>query len=283
MLIGRVRSVHRAAVYVDLRDPAGLFVVAIEDVGGVPGGILVRDVADLRRTGIQPGMTLCPSADGWSFPAAGIAIVASRAMTWSPALPTAATLRLTPEVARAAAAARRVTVERSRPGGLAPLLSRADGSGDPWLTRARALVGTQLEALARADVTAAVGPTIELIGLGIGLTPSGDDYLVGLLAGLEATLDPARHELAAAIATHAPGRTTAIGAAALDHATQGAFGERLHEVLVAVATGRLDDLAGPIERAMAYGATSGSDTLVGLLSAVDLAFARSQRIPRAAA
>jgi hypothetical protein len=265
--------------------------VATADVGGLPGGILVGEVTDLRRTGIRPGMAFVPSVGGWSIPSAGVGIDASRAATWSPTLPAAARLRLTSGLPRTVAAARRLAADRAPAGGLAPMLSGRDrgggldGSrgGDPWLTRARALIGIQLEALRIGDVAAAVAPTIGLMGLGVGLTPSGDDYLVGLLAGMDATDDPPRHGLAAVIAGHAPLRTTAVGAAVLGHASRGAFAERLHDVLVALARGRLDELAGPIERAMAYGATSGSDTLVGLFAALDVALARSKRRPGAVA
>jgi len=261
--------------------------VATADVGGLPGGILVGEVTDLRQTGIRPGMAFVPSTDGWSIPSAGVGIDASRAATWSPTLPAAASLRLTAELARTVAAARRHAADRAPAGGLAPMLSGSDRGGDrggdPWLTRARALIGSQLEALRLGDVAAAMAPTVGLMGLGVGLTPSGDDYLVGLLAGMEATDDPPRHGLAAVIAGHAPLRTTAIGAAALGQASRGAFAERLHDVLVALARGRLDQLAVPIERAMTYGATSGSDTLVGLFAALDVAIARSQRRPGAAA
>ncbi len=145
-----------------------------------------------------------------------------------------------------------------------------------------------LTALAAGDVAAAADPTLELIGLGAGLTPSGDDYLIGLLAGLEATGDSARGGLAAVIEARADSRTTAIGAAALRHAAAGAFAERLHDVLDALARPRHDRLASAIERAMAYGATSGGDTLVGLFSGVDLALgraglARSAPLPEVAA
>ena len=257
--------------------------MATADVGGLPGGILIGGVTDLRQTGIRPGMAFVPSADGWSIPSAGVGIDASRAATWSPTLPAAASLRLTAELARTVAAARRHAADRAPAGGLAPMLSGSDRGGDPWLTRARALIGSQLEALRLGDVAAAMAPTVGLMGLGVGLTPSGDDYLVGLLAGMEATDDPPRHGLAAVIAGHAPLRTTAIGAAALGQASRGAFAERLHDVLVALARGRLDQLAVPIERAMTYGATSGSDTLVGLFAALDVAIDRSQRRPGAAA
>jgi hypothetical protein len=49
-------------------------------------------------------------------------------------------------------------------------------------------------------------------------------------------------------------------------------------VLVALAIGRPDGLGTTITRAMAYGATSGSDTLVGLFGALDIAaLARARR------
>jgi hypothetical protein len=220
-------------------------------------------------------MAVLRSSDGFAIPDATVTIDLARAVPWSPALPAAARFRPTVELAQTAAAARRRAAELAPLGGLAPMLSGRGVPADPWLTRAQALVTAQLAALESDDLGAALGPTIGLIGLGIGLTPSGDDYLVGLLAGLEATGDPARHDLATAIMTHAPARTTAFGAAALGHASRGAFSEHLHDVLVAVGGGGLDELARPIGRALAYGATSGSDTLVGLLAALDLAVARS--------
>lgn len=267
--MGRVRSVHRAAVHVDLEGPDGLLVLAVDDVGGIPCGILVAGVTDLRRSGIRAGMRFTASADGWSIPGAGVGIKRSHAVPWSPMLPAAAMLRLTPELAGRVPAARRLAAERAPEGGLGPLLSGRDRPGDPWLARARTLIRAQLDALARGDVGAAVGPTVGLIGLGVGLTPSGDDYLVGLLAVLGATADPTRHELAAAVAAHAPARTTAAGAAALVHAARGEFAERMHDLLIALAAGRSDRLASSIERAMAYGSTSGGDTLVGVFAALD--------------
>jgi Protein of unknown function (DUF2877) len=278
-VFGTVLGVHRAAIYVDRPAPDGLLVVAIDDVGGVPGGILVGGIDDLRETGLRAGMTVVPAPHGAAIavPEASVTIDLSRAEPWSPTLPAPARFRSTADIAAVAAAARRVAVSMAPTAGLAPMLTGSPGSEDPWLVRARAVIGAQLAALGRGDTAAALEPTVDVIGLGIGLTPSGDDYLVGLLAGLDATHDPARFGLAEAIGRQAPARSTAISAASLRHATRGAFSERLHDLLVALARGRLDDLESPIRRAMAYGATSGSDTLVGLLAALDLAAGRSTR------
>jgi len=277
-LFGRVRSVHRAAVYVDVGPPNGLLIFAIDDVGGLPGGMLLGGLADLRATGIERGMALLPSAGGWAIPSASVAIDASTARIWSPALPAAA--RVTAN-RRSIEAARAIAADLAPAGGLGPLLTGGDRPADPWLGVARALIGRQLEALRAVDVASALGPTVDLVGLGTGLTPSGDDYLVGMLAGLEATGHPAHRPIAAAIAASAAGRTTAIGAAMLAHAARGAFTERLHDVLVALAIGRPDGLRTAMARAMAYGATSGSDTLVGLFGALDIATLRRAGARRA--
>jgi hypothetical protein len=288
MFSGRVLSVHRAAIYVAVpprrrHAPRTLLVVAIDDVGGVPSGILVAGIADLRETGIRPGMAVVPSSRGVSIPSAAVEVDDRGAFSWSPALPAAARLAPTPQLGRTVAAARPLAAAHARPGGLARAIRGASRLADPWQARAAHLIERQLEALAAGDVPAAADLTIELIGLGVGLTPSGDDYLVGLLAGLDATDDPVRGALATAIAAHADLRTTTIGAAALRHAGAGAFAERLHDVLIAMAIGRLDDLATAIERATAYGSTSGGDTLVGLFAALDLVLARSSNAPGLAA
>jgi hypothetical protein len=282
-LRGRVRAIYRAAVYLDLEPSGGLLVLAIDAVGGVPGGILVGGIADLREIGIDRGAELRPSTDGWSIPSAGVEIQAAGARTWSPGLPDAARPTATPELRFSLELAREIAAHRAPVGGLAPLLVAGAGQDDPWLAVARSLVRRQLDALDGGDVASAVDPTLELIGLGTGLTPSGDDYLVGLLAALEATADPVHSSLATAIADGLPGRTTAVGEALIGHAVRGEFSERLHEVLIALAGGRPRDLARPIERAMAYGATSGSDTLVGLFAGLEIALARQTGDAEAAA
>jgi hypothetical protein len=279
-LAGRVQSVHRAAVHVEL-EAGDLLVVALDDVGGIPGGILIRAVADLRTLGLEPGMEVMATEEGLAIPAAAVAIDTADVRVWSPALPADArpTSRASIEPARAIAA------RRAPAGGFGPLLvddapgdERSDDAraGDPWLEAARRRIERQQWAFGAGDLASVLGEAVELIGLGPGLTPSGDDYLVGLLAGLEAAGHPAVPALASAVAHAAPGRTTAIGASCLAHAARGHYAERLQDVLIAMATGADDDvLARAIDRAMAYGATSGADTLVGLFAGIGMPSAGS--------
>jgi hypothetical protein len=104
-----------------------------------------------------------------------------------------------------------------------------------------------------------------LAGLGPGLTPAGDDFLVGWMAGLwlfgtGAGLPVA--ELCGLMAAAAAPRTTRLSAAWLRHAAAGRFGEAWHRL--AADVGDEDALRAAAGRIRDTGATSGSDALAGL-------------------
>src|SRR5437773_2142423 len=115
---------------------------------------------------------------------------------------------------------------------------------------------------------------VRLIGWGEGLTPAGDDFPVGLLAGLDAMatgsairatfLTRFRAELAA----HAD-RTTEIAAHYLRLAAGNHFGadlRRLRNALLSSSdVARVEHLA---DDALAVGATSGADQVAGLLAGI---------------
>jgi len=231
-LRARVEHAYRAALYVRDEASGRRVIVAIEDVGGQPGAVLVAGVTDLRRLAAEGGLVVVDLA---------------AAVAWSPRLPAAA--RLTSD--------RRLELPHPEAAG-------------PRINALRL-------ALLSGDAQTTTSSAVALIGLGIGLTPSGDDFLVGLLAGLEATDDPRRHGLAAAIARETPGRTTEFGSALLEHACRGEFSQRLHDVLIAIAAQDTRGLHLAIARATAYGATSGADTLAGLFCALEVAGANTRR------
>lgn len=262
-----IYSVHRAAVYVRL-DPAGrLGVVAIEDVGGLPGGILVDGVPDFRALGLKRR---------------GLVVDLSKAAAWSPRLPPGAHHDPGPRLTTGVRRARALAAACAGTDGLGPLLGGA-AAGDAFSRAATARVDALRAALTTRDAGAAALEAHGLIGLGVGLTPSGDDLLVGLLAALEATDNPMRAGLAQSIAAEARARTTAIGCMALWHAARGEFAERLHDVLIAIGRDDADTTERAIARATAYGATSGVDTLVGLFLGLDIAAADHSALDEAAA
>jgi hypothetical protein len=110
-----------------------------------------------------------------------------------------------------------------------------------------------------------------LIGLGPGLTPSGDDMLAGYMAGLWCTVqkmsDRAQYikELGKKVIDLSV-RTNDISRTYLLHAAQGQVSSRI--TALAEAIGRAaepDRLLESAEQAMQTGSTSGMDTVTGLL------------------
>jgi hypothetical protein len=127
-----------------------------------------------------------------------------------------------------------------------------------------------LQATLQFDLTA-VSPIHELIGLGSGLTPAGDDLLAGYLAGLWCTTlgKSEREEFISGLGrkiVRLSRRTNDISRAYLYHAARGQVSSRLAALAEAISQGesdkRLLDIA---ENAMHVGHTSGMDAVTGLL------------------
>lgn len=275
---GHIQGVHRVAAYVAVDGTDDLVVLALDAVGGVPGGALIGRLSDLRTIGLERGMAVTARAGRVSIPRAGVSIDLAGARPWSGSLPATAACSPGPALRRRIATARALAATAAPRGGFAPLLGGPRGSlpsdrrhGGDFAAAARPRVAALAAGLMDGDVARTTRAVSSLIGLGPGLTPSGDDLLVGLLAGLEATGHPLLAVLATTIASQAPGGTTSVGASALRNAARGQFAERLHDVLVAVARPDAAGLPRAIERGMACGSTSGADTLVGVFTALDAA------------
>jgi hypothetical protein len=234
--------------------------------GCQPNGITVAGSPDFRVT--------CPIG-------ARVAVRLDGATPWSPRLPSAIEAR-SRAFAAGARRAREVGAEVAPEAGFGGLLG-GRGPRDIFSTAAGRQIAALECALADGDAVAAAGACIPLLGLGIGLTPSGDDLLVGLLAALHARRAAALPLIAAAVATAAPTRTTSLSAAAVVAAAHGRFPERMHDVLVAIAGNDDDAIRSSIERAMQFGASSGADTLVGLFVGLGLGITgRATRVMTAA-
>ena len=129
------------------------------------------------------------------------------------------------------------------------------------------LVSPFAAALVRADVSAAMATASKLAGLGIGLTPSGDDFLMGALYAVW-IIHP--HEiaqvLASEVATVAAPLTTSLSAAWLRAAGQGEAGGVWHEFFEASISGKMQRIQTAMNKILAVGETSGADALAGLIS-----------------
>ena len=111
----------------------------------------------------------------------------------------------------------------------------------------------------------------ELIGLGPGLTPAGDDFVGGAMIALRAFGDhKAADRIAGWALPLARERTNRISRAHLECAAQGEGHEALHDLLCTFDKKHLERLA-------RVGHTSGLDAVAGALLALETAIRRSWR------
>lgn len=117
----------------------------------------------------------------------------------------------------------------------------------------------------QGDLNALQEGAARLAGLGGGLTPSGDDFLTGLM--LWAWLaHPDPPTFCQAVAEAAAPLTTLLSAAFLRVAAVGECSIAWHRLLAALAGEDKTAIPPAVERVLSHGATSGADALAGFLS-----------------
>ena len=103
-----------------------------------------------------------------------------------------------------------------------------------------------------------------LVGLGPGLTPSGDDMLVGALIALHALgLRDLRHAIWSAIAPVVAIQTNQISKAHLSAAAEGQCSAALSDIVAALMCGSVRDLTPALRNITTVGHCSGWDALAG--------------------
>ena len=271
---GSVHSVYRQACNIELGDGTLLTLLA-QELGNLPHGIrcALPDPADFQLW-LRPG--LVAAADGvWlHIPQAGVAVDLVGAERWHGKLDACALDPHAGPTVRAMLTVRLLLREQALRGGFAPLVLDDAAPGSP-LERAmqRRLMQT-LPELGRAsmslDSALAVKALEQLAGLGPGLTPSGDDFIVGYLAALhsrcsrEPLLRPFLHGLVAAL-TRLAAAANVISRQFIFNALEGEFSEWLAELVAAIALHDAVRLRESVARVVRIGHSSGADSLVGLL------------------
>jgi hypothetical protein len=123
-------------------------------------------------------------------------------------------------------------------------------------------------ALAAGDLMQAQPHAAQLIGLGPGLTPAGDDFLLGLLVALNIPESPAYalRALGDFVLACAVRQTHAISLAGLRQAAAGQARESIVGLCEALLLGDPTDIRPGLERVLQIGSSSGTDIALGLLT-----------------
>jgi hypothetical protein len=151
-----------------------------------------------------------------------------------------------------------------------------EASHRAFLTTACGATRDLLLSLSDLDHQGVSEASYRLIGLGPGLTPSGDDILAGVMAagfyfGLAyRSLRSEVKRINSSIISNAPGRTTTYSQILLSDANRGEvarpLGRLLQGILCGVEVALLTSLT---RQVMALGESSGKETLVGVVTGLE--------------
>jgi hypothetical protein len=271
---GSVHSVYRQACNIELDDGA-LVTLLARETSNVPHGIrcALPEPADFQAW-LHAGLIVAADGVLLRIPQAGVAVELSGASRWRCGVLTCVIdLRLASTL-RALCTARALAREQAPRSGFAPLLLDAAAPGSPLEHAMQRRLRHSLPALAHAssnlDCVAAARALEQLAGLGPGLTPSGDDFIVGYLAAVhsrcsrEPLLRPFLDGLFAPLSRLAAAANL-ISRQFLLNALEGEFSESLAQLVFAVQADDEPWLRDSASRLVRVGHSSGADSLVGVL------------------
>lgn len=259
---GRVLAVFDHACVLLIPDERVVAVVT-PAVGAGPLNIVVKGSSGLFRR-IAPGMPA--TLTGHEIQVDRLIVCLSEAVVWEPRPDWAALRARRPIIADHLPDPHALCLERVPTESLLILLRMPRGATFPsggTVTAARQALDVLCAGWAGNPVRLREGVE-QMAGLGSGLTPSGDDFLTGVM--LWAWLaHPAPAGFCRAVAEVAADRTTALSAAFLRAAARGECSIAWHALLEAASQGTDAKVAQAVEGVLAHGATSGADTLAGFM------------------
>ncbi|MCY4382534.1 MAG: DUF2877 domain-containing protein [Nitrospinae bacterium] len=111
---------------------------------------------------------------------------------------------------------------------------------------------------------------LQLVGLGPGLTPSGDDFWCGVMIALHALGHfEIPEKIAGAVLCHAKERTNRISCAHMECAARGQGAQALHETVAAMGVADEARLRSVLRALNKIGHTSGWDSLAGVVCVLE--------------
>jgi hypothetical protein len=276
-----IAAVFARCIY--LRSGATFLCVAEPTLGNGP----LTLVADLRAhrglagLGLRVGQRAQVSDRGITIGNA-VSFRINDSPTWhQPRWPAVA---VTEESVKAAASVSRRAMRAAPDGFARAALGMPETAGDLFARTARTHIAgfrSWLSGAAIPDDAGALPAAVGgLVGLGPGLTPSGDDFLVGALALLDAIGQRGvREKLVQAIALIPPGLTSDLSLCLLRTAAAGHIGEMTHRLVSSVIAGDAD---AAIATAATIGHSSGWDMLAGIATALSAVSATPTNVALAA-
>jgi len=269
---GRVEAVFENACNVAL-DAGGLITVLAPQAGNVAHGIRLSDEVrfDVR---LRRGMPVRIEEAWVDFDSGAAMVRLAAARLWASALRPGC-CEWNSRSDRAAAIVRDLLRREAAPRGseFLTVVLRMEDPATPLAVRIAPILASLAHCTHARDCAGALRQLAQLIGLGPGLTPAGDDFIIGWLAGLalQAGTPPQRAFLQDLCTGIAPlgSATTSVSRQHLEDACALAFSERLSDLCLAIGdAAHGPGLATAVAAVVQVGASSGADAAAGVLFAL---------------
>lgn len=260
---GVVHSAFRRAVNIACLCCGDLHTLVTDELDDGPNSLVVA-TEDFLAVGICQGDSV--RAGGGSLAIAGKAVVnVAGAAIWRTPMP--ASYCVGDLLRRRLAEAEAAIWRSGTPGGFIEGMANTEVARFTTRMLHEAADGLAL-ALGRGDIEAALGHASRLIGLGPGLTPSGDDFLVGLLAARALCRrqdDVGSDRFALGVARLAKAETNPISYAAIAKAARGEVRERVARFIIALCSTTDAPLPPALAQVLAIGSSSGTEIAFGVI------------------
>ena len=270
-----IHSVFRTAVNLRPENKDLLLTLVVASEADLPQGIRLDSPDDFSFEQLSAGGELFCRDNALIFENSDLAVEFSQGKRWQCDLPALGTDLANPHVAEAWKCVWQALNECQVLMGaeiIAQAMLHSDGITQSAISRREGDAIRTLIETTRSHQLDDLSALTQLIGLGTGLTPCGDDFLVGYLAGLWCTVQDIvkRRQFVSSLGQaviHLSGRTNDIGRTYLHHAAYGQVSSRLDTLARAISRPESPaELLGVAESAMQSGHTSGMDAVTGLLS-----------------
>ncbi|REB05277.1 DUF2877 domain-containing protein [Sporosarcina sp. BI001-red] len=161
--------------------------------------------------------------------------------------------------------------EVGKAGGIKPLVKYAT----PFEEQVSVMLSRKTESLvaylAAGDLAESLKCAQSLLGLGPGLTPSGDDYLTGMIAVFMVNKHPIPElrTFGESIEVFARTATHIISYSAIEQASIGRVRQSIAQLITFIFTGD-EELLPAVDEVLKIGSSSGTDIAIGIVAAIEL-------------
>lgn len=274
--IGIVHSVFNKATNITFDET--LLVLLSDELPRMPNSVRLRSVVtDELLPNLQPDMEVCVGNDTLIIPACNFSFRVSDTPLWEPR-PDVTAYRWNREVVKQhTRLLTKFLAEKPLHVGLIPLVGPLFLQKPLQEAPLSRIAMPHLRLLAQSswqqNIAGIEEAILGLAGLGPGLTPSGDDALGGF-AAIMALLSPllsadhqSRRYIASILAKVAKSHTTKLSGILLDYASRGEVSEQVGTFLLTLTLPieETKTVFKAAEHVLAFGASSGGDTLLGML------------------